>query len=184
MSNQFNKEKFESAFAVSVEALRVSERTTKAELMALSRLVLEAVHATENIAYVNDLLAVLTPMNKQTAELYFAEFSGFHMWEGKFSKKDKKNYDAVKQKALEFLADPLNNIWTWATRNVKVEPKEFDLSKVTKSMETFMKKADKENMSQADVLRAVFKAGFKLDALIVALSEVDGLSIAEPTASA
>lgn len=170
----FNKEAFNAAFEAAIIRLADSEKITKQVLLDLSRSVLVAHHETEDIGYINRLLVVLTPMNRGTANLYFSEFSGFNFSakSGEFGKKDKKNYEAAKIKAAEFLDDPLNNIWTWAARNVTIEAKEFDEERMKKSLENTLKKADKAGFSQAQVLKAMLSAGLSIDALFAIMDEV------------
>lgn len=174
MSQAFNRVAFEAAFNESLEAIRNSEQITKRELRALSRTVLEATHATGDILFVNNLVAVLTPVNKKVANLYFKEFTGFTFDEAtmRFTKKSKKRYEQAALSSVEFLADPLNNIWSWAERNVEVEKKDFDLEQVTKAFQTFVKKAMKENLTQKDVLKAVLKAGVEADTIIELMGEM------------
>lgn len=165
----FDKATYNPIYEASLKTLAKSEKVTRQELLTLSRSVLEAVHATEDIGYVNRLLAVLTPVNRKVCVLYFAEFTGFKQDEGTFTKKDKKNYDEAAAKAAAWLEDPLNNVWTWADRNVQVEAKPFDLAKVTQMVGQFIKKAEKEQITQVQVLRAVFAAGFDPAALVEAM---------------
>ena len=70
------------------------------------------------------------------------------------------------------MADPNNNIWSWAERHVEVEAKPFELLKVTKFIESALKKAADVNMTHADVLRAVFAAGVSADALVIVMDEL------------
>lgn len=170
----FNKEAYNEAFDAAIIRLADSEKITKQVLLDLSRSVLVAHHETEDIGYINRLLAVLTPMNRGTANLYFSEYSGFNFSAktGEFGKKDKKNYEAAKAKSAEFLDDPLNNIWTWAARNVTIEAKEFDEERMKKALENTLKKADKAGFSQAQVLKAMLSAGLSIDTLFAIMDEV------------
>jgi hypothetical protein len=170
----FNKEAFQAAFAAALINLAGAEKVTKVVLLDLSRSVLEAHHATQDVAYMNDLLAVLTPVNKRVAIEYFKEFSGFKYSQdaGKFIHKDKKAYEGIKDKCEEFLADPLNNIWTWQARSLEIEPKEFDAERMKKQAEALLKKADKNGFKQIDVLKAMLSGGLKIETLIALMDEV------------
>jgi hypothetical protein len=172
----FDKKVFDVAFKRSVKALTGAEKVTRSELLTLSRSVLEALHATGDIAYVNNVIKVLTPVNRKVAVLYFKAFSGFSYSEEEmqFSKKDKKNYDAAVLKCIDFLDDPLNNIWSWAERNIDVEPKAFDINA---SMGIVMKKALKNNLSHMDILKAVLANGISTDDLIELMSTLDDVEI-------
>lgn len=173
--SKFNKANFEMAFNKSLIALGNSEKITKAELLTCSRTVLEALHITEDIGYVNRLLGVLTPVNREVAVLYFKRFTGFsydnevlHM----FTKKSKKRYDAAHKEAMVFLEDPHNNIWTYAAREVKHEEKTFSLDVVSKSIAGYLKKANANGVSQAEVMRAIVKGGITGDAILAILDEI------------
>lgn len=173
---KFNKETFAKAFDLSLAKLAESEKVTKAELLSLSRTVLEAMHITQDIGYVNRLIAVLTPVNRKVAIMYFQEFTGFK-WNPdnqQFTTKDKKNYEERHAKALAFLEDPLNNIWSWAAREVEVEKKEFDLDRLKKQLEGTMKKANDAGFNQLQVLETMMEAGLKLDTLLALMDKVAG----------
>lgn len=169
----FNKQAFDASFPKDLATLAKSEKVTKETLRELSRNVLAAHHQTQDVSYMNKLIAVLTPVNRKVASLFFAEFSGFRQTDGVFTKKDKANYDKAHETAIMFLEDPLNNIWTWAEREVAVDKKEFDIGQVTKAIERFNKKATDNGMTQADVLRAILKAGFEMDTLLAVMGEME-----------
>jgi hypothetical protein len=174
MSAKFNREFFVNAFNAAIEALAQSEQVTKRELRSLSRTVLEATHETGDIQYINKLIAILTPVHKKVAVVFFKHFSGFSYDDGlkTFTKKSKKRYDKAFLEYVAFMSDPLNNIWTWAERNIEIEQKDFDLSKVTVYMKTAMKKAKEQGKTNADVLKAVIAAGMTADDVIAIMEEV------------
>lgn len=170
----FNRELFAAAFIISIDALAQSETVTKRELRALSRNVLEATHETGDIQFANKLVAILTPVNKRVCVLFFKAFLGF-IWDDKlmmFTKKSKKKYEAAFAAYVEFMADPNNNIWTWAERNIEIEPKAFDVSKVTDYVKNTLVKAAEAGVSQADVMRAIIKAGITADTIIACMDEL------------
>jgi hypothetical protein len=113
-----------------IAKLARAERVTKVVLGELSREVLEYIfiQGTEDISPVNRLLAVLTPMNKRTAILFFKNFVSWKFDDDAcvFTKKNKKRYDESKLNVELFLANADSDIWTWAAEFVKVEPKEVD----------------------------------------------------------
>jgi hypothetical protein len=175
----FNVALYLVEFNAALKAIDKAEKVTKETLKDLSRSILTATHATGDIAYVNRLVAVLTPVNKKVVILYCKEFTGF-MFDaesGLFTKKSKKTYDATLAKAEEFLSDPHNNVWSWAERNIDVEVKPLDLSKITAFIKGALKKADEQGIVQSEVLKAVFAAGVDVDALIVAMESIDGLNV-------
>lgn len=175
----FNKQLFDLSFQQSLEALAGAERITKETLKDISRTVLVAHHETQDIAYVNRIIGVLTPVNRKVAVLYFKAFTGFTYEDGEasFGKKSKKHYDACKKASDEFLAEPHNNIWSWAERNIDVEQKPLDLSKITVFIKSAMKKAEAQGIAQSDVLKAVFAAGVEVDAIIACLETLDGIEV-------
>jgi hypothetical protein len=170
----FDRASFESGFNGRIKILAKAEKLTKEGLRDLSRELLSITQETEDIGYVNRTLEVLSPANRRVCILFFKEFSGFLFSDesNTFVKKDKKRYEAIKAKAMEFLDDPHNNVWTWQERNVDMEAKPFDLSKVTAFATNALKKAEKEGISQVDVLNAFFAAGFKPEALVALMDKM------------
>ena len=171
----FNKQAFEAKLASNIDELTKAEKITKAIVRELSREILEAFHITEDVAYINAIIGALTPVNKRVAILFFTEFSGFRVDGGVFTKKDKSKYQKAKDAALAALEDPNFNLWSWAEKEVDIEPKAFDINMVTKQVERMTKKATDAGLTQADVLRAVFKAGFDMEALLTVMNEVAGV---------
>lgn len=169
----FDRKAFEGVFANALASLVESEKVTRATLATLSRTVLEALHCTEDVAFVNRLIGVLTPVNRKVVIKFFQAFGGFHFSQekGEFSKKDKATYAEKREQADAFLDDPNQNIWTWAERNIEVETKEFTLESVTKYAERALKKAEKAGINQVDLLRAMFKGGFTPDSLLAIMDE-------------
>jgi hypothetical protein len=169
---------FVAHFAGCLNNLQGAEQTTKRELLSLSRDLLTAIHGFKDehlggdIQFINQTLAVLTPVNRKVAVLFFKHFSGFHYDDvlKSFSKKSAKRYADAKKDSEAFLADPNQNIWTWAEREIHVEQKPLDVKKITSYMEGVMKKAAGQNITRGQVLRAVFDAGFTA-AEITALME-------------
>ena len=156
---------FNATLAVTLEALGNAEKITKETLRSLSREMLDAVHIGGDIQPVNRLLDVLTPMNRKTCVLFFQHFSGHFYSEKdqKFGKRDKAGYAAKYVLAEEFLDDPLNNVWSWAERNIEMEAKPFTLLKVSKQVESLLKKADKAGFSQADTFKAMVAGGLDVE---------------------
>ena len=159
----FDKNQFDTAYKANIEKLASSEKITKELLRAMSRDVLEAHHATGDVAYINGLLAVLSPMNRKMAVLFYKEFSG-HLCneEGTFGKKDKKKYDAAHKASFDALEDPHFNVFSWAERNVEVERKPFTLGKLQQQMCSLVKKAEENKISHADIIRALFANGIEI----------------------
>lgn len=176
----FDLNKFEAAFAVSLDMVRGAEDVTKRELRALSRTVLEAVHVTGRIGYVNELVGVLSPVNKKVARLFFRHFTGFHFDETAniFTKKSGKRYLDAKKESEEFLADPNNNIWSWAERHIEVSPKTFKAEKLTKYIEGQLKMAAGAGVGHAGVLKAIMAGGITVNDLIEVLT-AEGADVKE-----
>ena len=159
----FDKNQFDQSYKANVEKLAASEKITKDLLRSLSRDVLEAHHATGDVAYINGIIAVLSPMNRKMCILFYKEFSG-HLCneEGVFGKKDKKRYDEAHKKSFDGLEDPLFNVFSWAERNVEVERKPFTLGKLQQQMGSLVKKAEENKISHADIIRAMFANGIEI----------------------
>lgn len=164
---------FNESFNRSLKALKRSEFVTKEELKGLSRSLLGALHngpegLLGDIGYINRLMGVLTPINKQACREYFKHFTGFVFSEETFTfvKKHAKMYDATKILANEFLAEPHNNLWTWAERNIEVSKKEFDINQAGEFFKKFVKKAEKNGLSQMDVVKNILGAGVQLDTIL------------------
>ena len=174
LKNDFNQANFETSFVKSLERLANSERITKEELKVLSRSILEAVHATGDISYVNRLLLVLTPVNKKVTVFFFKHFAGFSFDDtlAAFTKKSKKRYDAAVALSDAFLADVNQNIWTWAERHIEVEQKPFTIETLEHTIKGMFTKAGNAGLSQTDVLRAMFKGGLEVDTMLTMLDEL------------
>lgn len=169
----FNKDEFVSGFDKRVKALAKAESLTKDTLRDLSRELLQITQETEDIGYVNRVVAALTPMNHKTAVLFFKEFSGFNFSEDEraFSKKNKKHYDEICSVAVKQLDDPHFNMWTWAEKHLDVQPKVFKLEDVTKFAKNAIKKASDAGVSKADVLKAFIEGGIEADVLVALLDK-------------
>ena len=171
---QFSMEAFAAGFEKNLKALQKAEKITKDLLRDMSRDVLNAVHVTQDSGVINKLIAVLTPVNRKVAILFYKEFSGFN-WDDEevsFGKKNKKKYEDIKSKALLALEDPHFNIWTWADRNVQIEAKPLDLSKITVFAKNAIKKAEEQGIPQADILKAFFEGGFDAASLLAVMEEM------------
>jgi hypothetical protein len=174
----FNKDFDAIAFNAQLEgklnALKDAEKITKETLRELSREMLDAVHVGGDIQPVNRLLDVLTPVNRKACVLFFQEFSGHFYSEKdqKFGKRDKGNYAAKYKLAEEFLDDPLNNVWSWATRHIEMEKKEFTLLKVTKQVESLLKKSAAAGFKQTDVFKAMLAGGLDMETITAIMEEM------------
>ena len=159
----FDKNQFDASFAANVEKLAASEKITKDLLRSMSRDVLEAHHATGDVAYINGIIAVLSPMNRKMCILFYKEFSG-HLCneEGVFGKKDKKRYDEAHKKSFDGLEDPHFNVFSWAERNVEVERKPFTLGKLQQQMGSLVKKAEQSKIPHAEIIRALLANGIEI----------------------
>lgn len=141
-----------------IEKLQEAEKVTKAELSAISRelLLLVGVHGQE-VTYVNYLLNVLTPMNKQTAIHFFNHFlpNIFNEKTVSFTNatiKKKKTLDAKAKDLTAFLDDENNDIWSWAKENVKLEKtKDFKLQQKLESLINAIDKAEENPEDYASI---------------------------------
>jgi hypothetical protein len=171
---------FVELFAAALDSLRQSEEVTKRELKALSRSLLSALHGLDDallagdIQFINQTLPVLSAVHRKVAVLFFQHFAGFHYDDGTkvFTKKSAKRYTEAKADAVAFLADPNQNIFTWAEREVVVERVPFKLDKVTTFIAGALKKAPGINATRTDVLKAVFAGGFTAVELLAILEQM------------
>ena len=182
----YDVKKFNSDLDGIIARLQDAEKVTKAILSDLSRQLLSVVHDDTNpdVGPINRVLDVLTPVNRKTAVLFFMHFSG-HVYSEKdkhFGKRDKALYAKKAEAAMAFLEDPHNNIWSWADRNVEVEVKPFTLLKVTKFVESALKKAEAAGFKQSDVVSAMLAGGLAVEALM-AVIEAQAAAPAEPVAA-
>lgn len=186
----FDKKVFEGKFNAGVKALAKAESTVRETLNPLSRSVLEAVHATENIGYVNKLLAALSPVNRKAAVVFYKHFSGFHYDDAtaSFTKKSKKRYEQAFNDARAFLEDPLNNLFSWADRHVEVEQKPFDAESFKKGFKRMFDKrlqdAKDNGMTQAELFSLLFKkeegkVGVDVNAIVQVLESMGEVEVKE-----
>lgn len=184
----FDKKVFDKEFNARIGKLGKAEASVRAELNVLSRGVLEAVHATEQIGYVNQLLAVLTPVNRKAAVVFFKHFAGFHYDEATrmFTKKSKKRYEQAHKDAMAFLEDPNNNMFSWAERNIEVEQKPFDgqsfLKAQHKAFVRAVQQARDNGIDQKELFTAMFKPeegkpGLDVNALVAVLEAMDVVEV-------
>jgi hypothetical protein len=179
----FNSNAFVASFDAVLLTLTNSEKITKATLQVLSRDLLSLLHTKNDkmgdIGYINRTIQVLTPVNKRAFIAFCKEFTGFILNDGglMFDKKSKKHYDVVAIKAIEWLDDPLNNIWSWQETNLEVEKvvNPFDMDKVRLTLTQLKAKAAKNNISNIDIIGALFDTGFTVQDLIDTLEKVDKL---------
>lgn len=174
MAVQFNREAFDVSYKANIERLSASEKITKDLLRSMSREVLEAHHATGDVAYINGIIAVLSPMNKKVCVLFFKEFSGHLFSEDtkSFSKKDKKRYDDAKKKSFDQLEDPMFNVFSWADRHVEIEKKPFTIGKMQQQMGSLVKKAEENKISHADIIRALFANGVEVNEFLKVMEHI------------
>lgn len=171
---------FQVAFDQAILALANAEGATKQQMRELSRELLIAIHGFKDanlngdIQFINKTLTVLTPANRRFAVEFFEHFAGFHYDKlaGSFTKKSSKRYAKAKEDAAKWLEDPHNNFWSWLKKTGRDAPKAFSTEHVTKFMTNAIKKAAGVNLTHADLLRAVFHAGFTPENIIQVMDEI------------
>lgn len=170
----FDKDAFGQAFLKDLEKLVQSERITKDVLRGLSRTILEATHETGDIGFVNRLLAVLTPIHRKVAVVFFKHFTGFSYDDDTklFTKKSKKRYDKAHADYVKLLADVNLNIWSWSERHIEIQQKPFKMERVSTFITTAIEKAKGQGLNEVDVLRHVLKGGITADHIISIMDEL------------
>lgn len=159
-----------------IDKIAKAERITKAELGAASREILEYIvlNNSPDVATVNRLLAVLTPMNKKTAVLFFTAFLPHKVDGIVFGGKivGEKKITALVTKTKDFLSDPNNDIWTWAEANIQVEQKPKDYKgKIAKTVKAALSD-EEEGITASDVLSAVLEGGVTLGEIMHIMEEM------------
>jgi hypothetical protein len=175
----FNRDSFTASFPKTLTRLERAEKLSKDVLMPLSRDLLFMLHTDDknqgDIGYINRTIAVLSPANKKVFVLFMREFTGFILNDDAtmFMKKSKKHYDVVKAGALAWLADPLNNYFSWVGRQkIESTPVVFDKAFIVASTRKMLDKAAKNGMSHVDVLAAMFEGGLVIEDLLAVVDKL------------
>jgi hypothetical protein len=151
---EFNKETIES----NIVLVAAAEKVTKAALRTLSRELIAYVYETDDIAMVNRLLQVLTPVNKRVACLYFPTFIAWAFNEKTcaFGKQSKaKAFNKKYEAACDWLKAESNDIWLWADNEIQmqVKPKNYG-AKLTQLVTKALKDED-EGLTAKEILYAI-----------------------------
>lgn len=151
-----------------IKKLAKSETVTKELLSGLSRDCLTYIglnHSTD-IATVNRLIGVLTPMNRKTAVLFFNYFLPFkldHETDTFGSMvKGEKILAAYQEKVVEFMATDENDIWSWASENVEIEAKPKDFAVKVAALVKRALADENEAINASEVMTAVMAGGVSL----------------------
>lgn len=163
------------------EAIAAAEKITRVKLAELSRDLLVYVPETDDIDIVNRLLGVLTPMNRETAIMFFSYFLPWdveHDKEGTFQRfgKRTKGERSVKKKLDEIsvhLKDEKFSIWTWAKDNVKIDKKRDFKGTIKRAIHNALdgdEKTDTAALSINEIFDAILDGGLTLDEMLQAAS--------------
>lgn len=167
-----------------VTKLANREKVTKVLLAELSRDAIEYVYESDDIAMINRLLGVLTPVNKKIACLFFSTFMGW-TYDSEAVLFTKKQRDIPYAKKLhlakEFLDSESNNIWTWEDANVappSIKPKDYAVK-----ISTLVNKALTDSEQGID-LKEVLNAIMSSDAVSLAdmMQEIASMELVEVAA--
>lgn len=179
-------------YALIAEILN-AETITKAKLALLSRDILGYVMDPkgQDIAAVNRLTEVLTPMNKATWILFAKSMLPWNEETdegGKHVRFGKKNGSAkrvaiAQTRINDLLADPDANIWTWAKENVELvqsattSSKKKDLAAaITKAVQKALKgdeKTDTDSISREDIMSAVILGGVDIGEIMMTMEHME-----------
>ena len=152
-----------------IKTLAKSENVSKTVLAELSRDLLTYVVAEQShdVDAINRTIAVLTPMNKQTAILFFKTFvpHAFDDATDTFGKLNAKKKEEMLKLVVDNLENPDFNIWVWAADNLKpIEKKPTDfIGNIKKAISAGLTKGE---LSQHDIIKAALEAGLDLSALV------------------
>lgn len=173
----------QQSLSTKINSVRRAEKVTKARLSELSRELLTYVAIQESeakdgmpsydVGMVNRLLAVLTPVNKKVACLYFANFLPWKLEETTcvFTKRLKKVFAEKQEAMVEWLSDEANDIWKWAEDNVKIDEKPKDYAKrIASDVKKALEDETEEGLDASEVLRAVMSAGIDINDLLALLN--------------
>ena len=158
-----------------IEILAQAEKITKKQLSELSRDLLVYVYDSNDVDAINRTIAVLTPMNKRTAALYFPTFVAWAFDEttNTFGKKKKaKVATKIEADATAFLTDETNDIWKWAIENINMEvkPKNY-AGKITKLVAASLNDETDEGLELTDLVKAILASeAVSLNELVSAMS--------------
>jgi hypothetical protein len=139
----------------------------------------------DTIELVNELLAVLTPMNKTIAIAFFKKHLPWGWLEEgqRFDKKfdEGKRYGKKWDDTIAFLEDPANDIWSWAKANLVTQFIVPNYQKmITNAVSNAM--AGKKNpdtgeregaISAVTILEAVVAGGVSADDLLEVFSNIE-----------
>lgn len=154
-----------------ISKIGTAEKVTKARLGQISRELLThlVVEEQNDIGLVNRLIERLTPVNKKVACLFFAEFLPFKEGNSTYfgeRMKGEKKLTKINQAVSEFLANPANDIWSWAKDNVKTEKRVPDyLKNIKRDIEAALDE-DKGGLSKAEVILAIMDSGLSLEDMV------------------
>lgn len=187
-----NKTTFTEAQLIEfIEQVGQAEKITKTGLSVLSRNLIMFCIEHKNAALVNTLLwsGKLTPRNQQLAILYFEEFLPFSQQDDKertlFKNFSERKMDSKKANIEAWLDDEKNDIWVWASTNIKdTELKDRGVT-VTNAIKAALKggKGGKGKKTQEEVLEAVIAGGLSIDTIIALAHKAAAAQKAEPVAA-
>ena len=176
-----------------IESIGNAEKITKVSLSIISREVVEYImiqadetkKASEDSSVANRLLEVLTPVNRKVCTLFFKHFLSFSFNDDTefFGKKEKKSWSKKVLKCSEFLADPHNNIWSWAERNVVHEVKPYSPETVKKSLKSIVTKAHAAKIHDVDIIAGLIEAGISAQAILDCIKLAGAMPEAEKVAA-
>lgn len=171
---QFNTQAFDKAFPKQIETLKGAEKITRETLRPLSRDVLLAVHATGHIRYMNELIEVLSPLNKRVLIEFFKKYTGysFDKVQGLFTGKSKKRYDDARIECFKRLEDPNFNAFSWGTQVIERGAAGVSFDAFRKYMASHIIKLKNQGIDDVSILKAVIKGGLSPLAIVELMDSV------------
>jgi len=167
---------FDAKFNEGVESLGKSEKITKDVLKYLANMAIDATHQFQVPHYMNNLRAVLSPVNKRAFTMFCQRFGGFHFDEGAqlFDKKSGKKWEPSVKNWAAKRENPHFNIWTWQEIDLGMEDKAapYTIEDFKASATKSWKKAHKANLSNVEILKAILSVSDKADHCVFSIQDV------------
>lgn len=150
-----------------IGVLAKSEKITRKVLAEVANELLLYVPGSNDIDAVNRLVAVLTPVNKQAAILFFKSMLQWSFVDGVFTtiQKGERTVSAKNERRLAFIKSE-ETFWSWVDDNTTIEAKPKDFQN---DIVNLIKRATKDGdyqISHAQVIQSVLASGITIQEVL------------------